>query len=553
MVIDKNTILQIMGSLMKSPSLLGETDKYFLTPSDFESTFESYIFSAIHNLYIQGVERISVVDIDNYLLSHPTAYKVFDTGKGIEYLQDAEELSQTENFKYYYNQLKKINCLKDLNKDGFATNGIYSENPLDEHMKEINERFETLSPQDIILEVKKRLMNVESKYENGAHSTSILAADKIKELIEKLKISPDVGVSCQGDIFNTVVRGGRKGKFYLRSAGTGTGKTRSMAGDACYMAYPIRYNSYLQRWEHKGNAEKVLFVTTEQDFDEIQTLMLSYIADVNEETIIYGNYRGDEEDRVMKAAEVMEIYKDNFHLAKISDPSISQVRSVIRKHYLVNDVENVFYDYIFSSPALLSEYRDLRIREDVILGMLSTALKDLAVEMNMFIMSSTQVNGDLEEKKGIKNQSVLRGSKAIADKADIGCITMKVSVEEINILDKIIERYGIQPTQVTDIYKVRRGRYNDVRIWSNMDLGTCRKKDLFITDARFNEVDGFQVMNFVFDESTIGGYDDVLNLLNTGEVQNDNIEEIINNIARTENIQTIEIEPASPQNWSNML
>ena len=39
-----------------------------------------------------------------------------------------------------------------------------------------------------------------------------------------------------GPLVNTVTRGARLKKFYLRSAGTGVGKTRSMIADACYIA-----------------------------------------------------------------------------------------------------------------------------------------------------------------------------------------------------------------------------------------------------------------------------------------------------------------------------
>ena len=34
----------------------------------------------------------------------------------------------------------------------------------------------------------------------------------------------------------------------------------------------------------------------------------------------------------------------------------------------------------FSSPGLLGEFRDLKIREDVVLNMMSTALKDIAAD-----------------------------------------------------------------------------------------------------------------------------------------------------------------------------
>lgn len=135
----------------------------------------------------------------------------------------------------------------------------------------------------------------------------------------------------------------------------------------------------------------------------------------------------------------------------------------------------------------------------VALGMLSTALKDLAVEMRLFVMSSTQTNAKSEDdQKGIKNESVIRGSRAIIDKCDIACVASRVNAEEQELLAGCIEKVGIIPNQVLDIYKVRRGKYTNVRIWSSVDLGTCRKKDLFITDERLQLIPDFEVFDFTF-------------------------------------------------------
>jgi len=123
--------------------------------------------------------------------------------------------------------------------------------------------------------------------------------------------------------------------------------------------------------------------------------------------------------------------------------------------------------------------------------MLSTKLKELANELDVFILSGTQLNGQWVHtaKTGIRNQNLIRGSKAVADKIDVGMITLPVLEEELITLSKIIQQHGsIRPTHVTDIYKVRRGRFCNVRLWRHIDLGTARIRDLFLTDAQFNTI-----------------------------------------------------------------
>ena len=195
----------------------------------------------------------------------------------------------------------------------------------------------------------------------------------------------------------------------------------------------------------------------------------------------------------------------------------------------------------------------------VILMMESTLLKDLAAELNVFVLTSTQISGDIEQVKGIRNQNCLRGSKAIADKVDVGMVTAKVTQEELNLLSSIASKFGIRPNQVTDIYKNRRGRWNDVRVWSYSDLGTCRKKDLFITDASLNEIEGFSPMEFAFDLNNAQQVTDILKLLNTGEAT----EAIVDTFEDKEiNLYTVESEDnriaemqvqVSVDNWGSLL
>ena len=45
-----------------------------------------------------------------------------------------------------------------------------------------------------------------------------------------------------------------------------------------------------------------------------------------------------------------------------------------------------------------------------------------------------------------------------------------------------------KPTHVIDIYKMRRGRFKNVRIWLNLHLGTGRRRDLFMTDSNNNPI-----------------------------------------------------------------
>lgn len=557
---DKIATLQVLGCLLQSPDILSSTDRYRLTIDDFESKLTRGIFGAIYNMYQSGAHAITEIDIDTYLSSKSSLHKEFIENNGIELLQDAKEIAQLGNFPYYYDRVKKFSALRDLNKNGFNIADIYDTSLIgSSKLQEQDRKLDSLSIQDIFQHLQGRFMIVEEKYTNDIGSGSISAFDGIKEQKEMYKTSPEVGPNFQNVIFNTVVRGARKGKFYLDAGSSGSGKTRKMVGHACYLAYPYLFNSNTGEWENTGNCEKVLIITTELEPEEIQSLILASITGINEEIILYGQYTPEEEAIADQGIKIMEYYKNNLRIEQLPNPSRSNVVSCMRRHHILYGTENIFYDYIFSSPNLLNEYRDLRVREDVVLMMMSTALKDVAVELGVFIWSATQLSGDFNNHKGIRNQSFLRSAKSIADKADVGMITLPVTSEELDLLNQLIVETGIQrPTHVIDIYKVRRGRYNEVKIWGIHDLGTCRTKDILITDARLNPIPHFKIIKYYIESNmAIPQIEDILTsdstLNNTDEIENKEDIFTISPIDNENIKQDIEKTENTEVDWSSLL
>ena len=328
---------------------------------------------------------------------------------GKSFLQDCEIESEVENFSYYYNKLKKVNLVRELQISKDKINQIYCEDVLDEKYIEINDRFEKMQTVDIINILKSSVANIENKYVLNNVAEESRPSDTIRQKIKEWKKKPEIGCMLQGDIFNTITRGGRKGKLYIRSAGSGVGKTRSMVGDACHIAYPIRYDPKVNKWISTGSCEKVLYVMTEQDTEEIDTMILAYLTGYNEDVFTYGTF--DENDpRIQTAIDIMEKFSENMNYAKISDPCSSVIKNLFRRKNIQEGIENFFYDYIFSSPAMLDEYRDLKIQEHVALRMFTTTLKNLAVELNAFILTSTQLNAEDDPKGGFKDFRNIQGS-----------------------------------------------------------------------------------------------------------------------------------------------
>lgn len=297
-----------------------------------------------------------------------------------------------------------------------------------------------------------------------------------------------------------------------------THNTRLAMGDACQLAFPIRYNAKTLRWEQTGFNEKVLVVITEQVFREVQLMMLAYLTDMNERKIKRKHLRSSLEDKVLlQAVQVVEHFKDNIRFVQMPSPTLEGVKSTLRREVLLHNIQYVFYDYIFISPSIIREFQGVNLRNDEVLLMLATALKEIAVELNIFIMTSTQVNHNIENNKEIRNESSIAGSKAIINKADFGCMMARPTQEELKTLENLIVETGIEePNTVTDVYKNRGDQWTQLRIWSTLDLGTMKRIDHFVTNSRLVALDDFSIDNYHFpvDYSVVG---DLLEKLNRKE------------------------------------
>jgi DNA polymerase III alpha subunit len=203
-----------------------------------------------------------------------------------------------------------------------------------------------------------------------------------------------------------------------------------------------------------------------------------------------GHIEGQYYGKPRVSHEVVEKYADNLILVKMPNPSIELVKTIVRENCLTKDIGYVFYDYIFIGPALLEQFRGFSLRNDEVLLMFTTALKDLAVELNVAMFTSTQVNASADDNKNIRNEASLAGGRSTINKADNGAIMARPTPEELESLEEITKTYGI-PNCVTDIFKCRSGEWTQVRIWSQVDLGRLKKKDLFVTDARLEPIADF--------------------------------------------------------------
>lgn len=502
--IDTTAIVQVIGCVWNDPSILDSADAYAIIEDDFPEQFHKIVFGCLSRLHANGVTSFTLEAVNDFFENHPKYKAVFELNKGNEYLTKVSKLSTRSTFDYYYKRMKKMTLLRMYDNFGIDVSWLYDpDNILDMKKKESQEAWlDNVTLQDIADKIDAKIDSLRSTYvDNDTKSEAVKAGEGIEELIAQFEKVPDVGVNLYGNYINTITRGARLGKFYLRSAPTGVGKTRSMIADACYIACDQFYDEQFG-WRKNGKCFPTLFIATEQDLTEVQTMMLAFLANVNEEHILTGRYEKDEKERVLYAAKAIK--NAPLYVEVLPEFNLQDVENTIKRNLREHDVMYVFHDYIHTSLKILEEISrkagKIALREDNILFMLSARLKDICVKYGIFILSSTQLNGDYTESK-TPDQNLLRGAKAIADKIDYGSILLPVKDQDLASLETILQRNPQfpKPKIKLSIYKNRRGRYKSVLLWCDADLGTCRIKPMFLTDFNYEWI-GIDELKIIIDD-----------------------------------------------------
>ena len=445
-----------------------------------------------------GAEKIDAYAVDAYLReSFPFKHSIFTKHQGIKYMQEASATASLENFNSNYIEVRKWSLIRNLVRSGIDVTEYYDPDETDLELVEYRaERFKEDSIDEIINFYRNKILGLNNLFSSKQGRDSVKAGSKEAEAQkEAWKEAIDYGLSYASNYLNTVTYGIRKKRFTVMSAGTGTGKTRISIANICHSFAPMYWDVNEEKWMDNPNGTQncALYIGTEMELiEEIEPIIWAYMAHVPEDHITMNTYEDGEEERVDEAIRILR-EKGNIYLEYIPDYDIATLEAVIEEHVSTHHVTSVFFDYIHTTTDLISEYQGaakskMSLREDQVLGNLSSKLKELTRKYNISIDTWTQVTGDFKNESN-RDQTIVRGAKSIIDKCDVAAIVSRPTVKELQKLEKILKstsQFGKnKPNVCMSVYKNRGGKYNNVKIWLDIDYSTMRIGDLFVTDYEY--------------------------------------------------------------------
>lgn len=225
---DISSTIQVIGNIYLNPTLL-DNENYKFFEEDFTEEFHKILFGSIYNLHVLGATQITANTIEDYLTQRPKSLAVYKANKGDEYLREISKMCQLSTFEYYYQKMKKMTLLRMYDTIGMDLNWLYDpDNILDAKKKQAQEDWlDNTSLEAIADVIDERITAVKLKYAADAKNDFSQAGEDTEELIERLQKNPEIGYPMYGPLINTITRGARLKKFYLRSAATGVRKDES--------------------------------------------------------------------------------------------------------------------------------------------------------------------------------------------------------------------------------------------------------------------------------------------------------------------------------------
>lgn len=502
-IYNREVALNVLGNACNNLNLIRDRN-YPITQNDFDDVFHKQIFGAIQNLALEkDIYEVDGFTIASYLGNYPVQFERFKNLNGVDFVNGIKSMANNTSFDYSYKMLKKFSLLRRFQSVGMDIKEIYNPESLEvlsieKQLKDL----EKLTLEEIKQHFKSKLIEIDLEFQTQGDSYSFKAGDGVEELLERCKQNQNWGVTFQSKLLNATIGGMQGGKLLIRSSGSGGGKSRQSIGDMCNIACPERYNPKTNQWVKRTNIEDVVFISTELVEDELHLAMLCTIAGVAEEKIKFGQTNAEEDLRLERAVAILKASK--IHCEYSSNFSVAEIENIIERNIVRNGAKYIFFDYIQVTSNLASELNNLFgyiLREDQMLNQLSTALKNLANKYNVFISTSTQLNRSYKTDM-MPDATWLRGGMAVLDKADFGIITMRVTKNDLEKLQPILEnRFGNKPTHCHHIIKNRGGKWTGVTLWVVMDLDTINVFDGngegFVTTTEFEYISSIAPINLL--------------------------------------------------------
>jgi len=371
----------LLGVLLLKPSIL-LSDKYLLTKDDFQpNEFHKTLFQVIYYLSRHGANTICAQDIQPLIEKHEQQKEILQENKYVEFIDTIKKLSNIDNIDYYYESVKKNTLIRAYQSKGFNIDRFIDNDSVKDNvsLKEIIEYYEGLQ------------ISIKKDFYVDKNIDEYKAGNGFMVVKEQFKQDPMFGATTFSNLVNTATRGFIKGQLTIYSAASGSGKTTiglyNLVKIACPEIWDYEQNKFIKNpcFMNCG----VLYLQYELNPQyEITPKIIASISGVPTSIILNGKYSNDEESRVDHAIEILNA--SQFYIVTMPSFTVGLLETYCKDYVYNHNVQYICFDYLSSTAAASSDIaknNGVTTRSDEVLSAISSKLKDIAVELNVAMLS----------------------------------------------------------------------------------------------------------------------------------------------------------------------
>ncbi len=461
----------VLACVLQEPSNLYEVEAK-LSEQDFLTPHHKAIWVVIKSLAQQGVSKpdISTVltragDLDlEKEISGPNV-------KAYDYINALFDKSiDTNNIDFYLNRMLDASIkLKVLKASAEIT-----------ELTEQNRTLtgETLTAETIVEHAQDKFLQL--AVDTMRESDAVPLSEGIDELLEEIENTPTglMGIPTGFERLDAAIGGLAPGTLTVLGARPKTGKSTVLLNWAKHIAYET--------------GQPVLYVDTEMSTLEQRLRLLSILSTVPERDIKNGTFKDNPQavDNIRYAQSI----KDSGLILHKYYPNFTPegVAALTRKYHHQGKAMCLFFDYIKLPDADLQLVSN--VKEYQALGYLTVALKNLAGQLQIPVVTAVQLNREGANKGHVSSANFADSDRILRYANTLLGLAAKPKKEQIEMEEKYgRERAIAAGTHRIQILDTRAGgtNYEGIDIYFRKEILTMREADDQLSSASREEDNGF--------------------------------------------------------------
>ena len=268
-----------VGAIYKSPDLLVEFGYYVRSKYDFADDACRFFFDCAMVLYQKRTQEFSKSTIIAFMTEDNERLMQYKQYGGWKTLESWMKLACVDDFKNYFDILKKNSLLREYERRGFDVERI-------KHHK----RFEMLTADDIYKAMRGRVDKIKTII-MGDSDIEVLNSN-VSSMVNACLEKPDIGYQIPFKILNEAFRGMQRGTTMAFAAMSNAGKSRFMIKIIAYAALVLK--------------EKTLVLLNEMTVDKMRKALLTTVVNNPEYEALHGIHLRKSEREI-----VLGLYRDD--------------------------------------------------------------------------------------------------------------------------------------------------------------------------------------------------------------------------------------------------